>query len=170
MANLIVPACFKRITNFDDLYDWDTLGVYVNLGTAPVKTARVGEGWIRDRARLQWSRVQRTGGLIAADLGDHRRDSKRDAQILEWVLLEEYIYRMGRLPRHNRIAGKSTIVKRALRNRAWIKFRLRGQSPINGRKLTAPLSVKIELENEGIVWHWGNQSRLFACSPYARRR
>ena len=149
---LRISAVFERIHEREQLCAWQTRGVYINLGGNPVHTARVGEGWVYTRAAAAWR--LRSERVIACDLGTVS-GSKRDAQILEWLILEEYQFRMGRLPRRNRQAGKSSIVDRCLARRGRIRVNIRGCNPINGRRLTAPVHVDIERTENEFLWSWG---------------
>ena len=149
--NLIIRPRFERVFDREDLSDWETRGVYINLGGDPVRTARVGEGWVDHRAAASW----RTNDcLLACDLGA-TLVAKRNAQIVEWLILAEYKWRMGRLPRRNRQAGKSTIVLRSLTRRDRIRVRIGGHSPLNGRRLGSVICADIELDDDGdLCWAW----------------
>jgi hypothetical protein len=151
-TTLRIDASFERILEREQLRTWQTLGVYINLGGNPVHTARVGEGWVDARAAAAWQR--RNERVIACDLGTVS-GSKRDAQILEWLILEEYQFRMGRLPRRNRQAGKSSIVDRCLSRRGRIRGNIRGCNPLNGRRLASALHVDIERTDDDFLWTWG---------------
>jgi hypothetical protein len=153
MAHLSINVKFERVYEREDLCSWRTRGVYINLGGNPVNTARVGEGWVDTRAAVSWR--DRDDRVIACDLGTHA-GAKRDAQIVEWLLLEEYRWRMGRLPRRNYQAGKSSMVGRCLSRRERVRLKIRGYNPLNGRRLSSEISVPIELDDSGdFVWNWG---------------
>jgi hypothetical protein len=148
---LLIRANFERIVERESLCDWQTRGVYINLGGNPVHTARVGEGWVDTRAAAAWRR--RNERVIACDLGTLTA-SKRDAQIVEWLILEEYRFRMGRLPRRNLVAGKSSIVGRCLDRRGRIRVKIRGCSPLNGRRIAYPIDAVIEWHDQDFGWYW----------------
>lgn len=148
--NLIIRPSFERVPDREELSDWATRGVYINLGGDPVRTARVGEGWVDDRAAVSWRNNDR---ILACDLGVTLA-AKRNAQIVEWLILAEYEWRMGRLPRRNKQAGKSTIVLRALTPRDRIRVIIAGHSPLNGKHLGAPIRALIEKDDKGLCWEW----------------
>jgi hypothetical protein len=149
---LRIVADFERVNEREDLRAWRTRGVYINLGGNPVNTARVGEGWVDARAAAAWRR--RDERVIACDLG-RLQSAKRDAQIVEWLLLEEYRFRMGRLPRRNHQSGKLSIVDRCLARRGRIRVRIKGRNPLNGRSIASSVHVEIDRDDEGCVWSWG---------------
>ena len=150
MSSLIIRARFERLYDRRELRDWATRGVYINLGGNPVATARVGEGWVDTRAAAAWRRP--TERLIACDLGGNLR-AKRDAQIVEWLILEEYRWRMGRLPRRNYQAGKSSVVAKSLSRRDTLRVHISGCNPLNGRP-GRKIIVAVERDDHGFVWDW----------------
>jgi hypothetical protein len=152
VSTLKIHVDFEAILEREHLRDWRTRGVYINLGGNPVATARVGEGWVDARATASWRAGDRR--MIACDLGGNAA-SKRDAQIVEWLILEEYRYRMGRLPRRNLQSGKSTIVGRCLRRRDRVRVSINGYSPLTGRKLSTPIHAVVERDARDLVWLWG---------------
>lgn len=92
MGQLCINVNFERVYEREDLYYWRTRGVYINLDGNPVNTARVGEGRLDARAAVSWR--ERDHRVIARDLGTNSA-ARRDAQIVESLLLEEYRWRMG---------------------------------------------------------------------------